>query len=803
MELLAPAGDFDCLKAAVQNGADSVYFGASSFSARAFANNFDNEALEMAINYAKLRNVKTHLTLNTLITDNEFEDAIKLAEHAYNCGIDAIIVQDFGLARYLINNFPDLDVHGSTQMTIHNLECVQTLEKFGFKRAVLSRELSIPEIYDICHKTNIETEVFIHGALCLSYSGQCLMSSMIGGRSGNRGKCAQPCRLPYKVKDIDSSFKYLMSPKDLCGLEFIPNLIDAGVTCFKIEGRMKKPEYVATVTRIYRKYIDKYMNKEEYEIEQKDIDHLLQVFNRGGFSSGHLRNSPNTDFVYPEKPNNAGIYIGNISNYSPNKGHVSFTLKNKISVGDIVSFDNDHKKYTISELMKDGLNIASADKDEKVTIGRMKGKISIGSKIYKLTSKSLSSNANSSFTNAENKKTLLNANITIKEGEPIILKVSTINSNNSIYNNITVTEKSESMPVQAINKPLDIDRIIIQLKKTSNTQFEFNDINVQMDSNLFIPNISIINELRRQALGNIETIAMQKFKKNLDINYSPTEVIAPQVTKKEISICFNILNETLDYSKLKNFNNAYIPLRYFYNNKYFDIINMISKKSDIYVYMPIIIRGNYKNLLANYLKSAIENFDVKGIVFSNIGNVEYLKFVNKQYGNKLKLIANYTLNVFNENTIKELLDYNIDLISISPELNKSNILSLCNSYGDKLEVFAYGKLPVMNTNYCFLGKSNKCYPNCDKKCFDTSKKYTLVDRLGFEFRFLPDNIQTVTTVFNSRITSIETKDFNAKSCRLNILDENIDEINKVIDTVSKGNRLEGSTYTNGNLNREI
>ena len=803
MELLAPAGDFDCLKAAVQNGADSVYFGASSFSARAFANNFDNEALEMAINYAKLRNVKTHLTLNTLITDNEFEDAIKLAEHAYNCGIDAIIVQDFGLARYLINNFPDLDVHGSTQMTIHNLECVQTLEKFGFKRAVLSRELSIPEIYDICHKTNIETEVFIHGALCLSYSGQCLMSSMIGGRSGNRGKCAQPCRLPYKVKDIDSSFKYLMSPKDLCGLEFIPNLIDAGVTCFKIEGRMKKPEYVATVTRIYRKYIDKYMNKKEYEIEQKDIDDLLQVFNRGGFSSGHLRNSPNTDFVYPEKPNNAGIYIGNISNYSPNKGHVSFTLKNKISVGDIVSFDNDHKKYTISELMKDGLNIASADKDEKVTIGRMKGKISIGSKIYKLTSKSLSSNANSSFTNAENKKTLLNANITIKEGEPIILKVSTINSNNSIYNNITVTEKSESMPVQAINKPLDIDRIIIQLKKTSNTQFEFNDINVQMDSNLFIPNISIINELRRQALGNIETIAMQKFKKNLDINYSPTEVIAPQVTKKEISICFNILNETLDYSKLKNFNNAYIPLRYFYNNKYFDIINMISKKSDIYVYMPIIIRGNYKNLLANYLKSAIENFDVKGIVFSNIGNVEYLKFVNKQYGNKLKLIANYTLNVFNENTIKELLDYNIDLISISPELNKSNILSLCNSYGDKLEVFAYGKLPVMNTNYCFLGKSNKCYPNCDKKCFDTSKKYTLVDRLGFEFRFIPDNIQTVTTVFNSRITSIETKDFNLKSCRLNILDENIDEINKVIDTVSKGDRLEGNMYTNGNLNREI
>ena len=445
--------------------------------------------------------------------------------------------------------------------------------------------------------------------------------------------------------------------------------------------------------------------------------------------------------------------------------------------------------------MKDGLNLSSANKGDKVTIGRMKGKISIGAKIYKLTSKNLFSTANSSFTNTENIKTYLNANITLKEGEPIVLKVSTINDNDSIYNNITVTEKSENSPV--------IERIITQLKKTSNTQFEFNDINVQLDSNLFIPNISIINELRRQALANIETCAMQKFKRNLNIKYSPTNSIAPQVTQKDISVCFNILDETLDYAKLTNFSKAYIPLKYFYNNKYFDIINTIAKKADIYVYMPIIIRGNYKNLLANYLRSTLENFNVKGIVFSNIGNVEYLKFIKEQYDNKLKLIANYTLNVFNDNTIKELLDYDIDLIEFSPELNKTNISSLCDSYGNNLEVFAYGKLPVMNTNYCFLGKSNKCYPNCDKKCFDTSKKYALIDRLGFEFRFIPDNIQTITTVFNSRITSIETKDFNVKSCRINILDENIDEINKVITTVSKGNRLEGNMYTNGNLNREI
>jgi len=257
LELLSPVGDFECLKAAVQNGADSVYFGANNFSARAFANNFDYETLQMAIDYAKLRNVKTHLTLNTLITNDEFKSAVDLANFAYNSGIDAIIVQDLGLALYLIKNFPGLDVHASTQMTIHNLECAQTMQKLGFKRAVLARELSIPEIYDICKNTNIEIETFIHGALCLSYSGQCLMSSIIGGRSGNRGKCAQPCRLPYKVKGYDNSLNYLLSPKDLCGLEFIPDLIKAGVSCLKIEGRMKSPEYVATVTRIYRKYIDK------------------------------------------------------------------------------------------------------------------------------------------------------------------------------------------------------------------------------------------------------------------------------------------------------------------------------------------------------------------------------------------------------------------------------------------------------------------------------------------------------------------------------------------------------------------
>ena len=230
VELLIPVGDFDCLVAAVQNGADTVYFGASMFNARNSATNFDIDTLEQAIDYAKLRNVKTNLTLNTLIKDNEFEAALNIKKKAYEYGIDAIIVQDLGLAMYLINHMPDLPIHASTQMTVHNLEGVLQLENLGFKRVVLSRELSADEIEYICQNSNVEIEAFIHGALCISYSGQCLLSSSIGGRSGNRGKCAQPCRLPYEL--LDSANKvvdkgYLLSSRDLCGIEYMPKLVNA------------------------------------------------------------------------------------------------------------------------------------------------------------------------------------------------------------------------------------------------------------------------------------------------------------------------------------------------------------------------------------------------------------------------------------------------------------------------------------------------------------------------------------------------------------------------------------------------
>ncbi len=370
VELLSPAGDFDCVRAAVQNGANAIYLGASSFSARASAKNFALDELKNVIDYAHIRNVKVHLALNTLIKNDEFCDAIHIAEKAYEFGVDAILVQDLGLAVSLINSFPKLPIHASTQMTTHNLGGVKVLERLGAKRVVLSRELSLTEIEYICRNSNIEIETFIHGALCISYSGQCLFSSMVGGRSANRGKCAQACRLPYQLlqdeKVVDSG--YLLSPRDLCGLDFLPALIEAGVTSFKIEGRLKSPEYVATVTRIYRKYIDLYFSSNPYEVNMKDRKDLLQVFNRGNFSSGHLDIKPNLNFVFKEKQNNMGIYVGNVANYNSKKGHVTLNLNDFLAVGDSITFENEPTKYRVSELMFQNKNLPFACDNEIITI---------------------------------------------------------------------------------------------------------------------------------------------------------------------------------------------------------------------------------------------------------------------------------------------------------------------------------------------------------------------------------------------------------------------------------------------------
>ena len=719
IDLLSPVGDFDCLKAAVQNGANSVYFGADLFSARAFAHNFNLDELKNAIEYAKLRGVKTNLTLNTLLKDDEFDKAINLAIKAYEFGIDAIIVQDLGLAMKLISLIPDLPIHASTQMTIHNLNGALELQKLGFKRVVLSRELSIDEINHICKNTKLETECFIHGALCISYSGQCLFSSLIGGRSGNRGKCAGPCRLPYELYENEKKINsgYLLSTRDLCGLDYIPDLINSGVKCLKIEGRMKSPEYVAIVTRIYRKYIDLALSKNEYTIDKNDRKMLIQVFNRGMSSSGHFDDEPNKDLVFKEKPSNMGIYLGKVEKYNKNKGHITLTLKDSISTGDTISLEKETGSYTVSELMSNNKNITDNKIGQTVTIGRMKGNINPGNKIYKLSSKQLSNFAKETY-KSENRKVHLNCIVTIKKGLPISIEILN-HSNLLVYKDLDMTYTSNYIPEEAKNKPLDIQTVINQISKTSSTPYVFDKINVNLDDNVFLPKLSILNELRRNALENVESFAISKIHRNaenFDINtkdykdciidnmrnFANQKNINNRNNTYNLSLLLNTINIDYDYSKLDKVDKIYIPLKYFSIKKYENILKTIRKKADLYIYMPTIVKGNYKNLFFSNVENAIKKYSIQGFVISNICNIMLLNSIFNDLNKYFKIISNYTFNVFNKYTVLELKKLGISTYTLSPELDKDTIFDLSNYNYLKKELIVYGKTPVLNMNYCLL-----------------------------------------------------------------------------------------------------
>lgn len=848
IDLLSPVGNFDSLKAAVQNGANSVYFGADLFSARAYASNFNTEELEQAIIYAKTRGVKTNLTLNTLVTDDEFNNAFELAKKAYEFGIDAIIVQDLGLAKQLNKNFPDLDIHASTQMTVHNLQGVLKLQELGFKRVVLSRELSLQEIEYICKNSNIEIECFIHGALCISYSGQCLFSSMVGGRSGNRGKCAQPCRLPYKLLENDTEIDkgFLLSTRDLCGLDFIPNLIKAGVTCLKIEGRMKSPEYVATVTRIYRKYIDiaekiiyentslvnddteKIDNQitnnfSEYKVDETDRKILLQSFNRGMSSNGHLANEPNKNLIFKEKPNNMGLFLGKVEKYNKNKGYITVKLQEPIEIGDTISLEKETGSYNVSELMDKNKNIKEPSIGQTVTIGRMKGNINLGDKIYKLSSKKLNLIAQNSI-NGEHRKIPLNCSITIKHNEPLQINITPAFSENdtlndvSIYSNMNITYTSDIIPETAENRPLEREKVIEQINKTNNSIFYFKNINIDLDNNIFLTKFSAtLNDLRRKSLDLAYEFAISNIKRTSNANISndyddinsKSNVDNSSIFKeKNISVLLNILNTDFNYTDLTGFDNVYIPLKYFSIKKYSKIITDLQNKFNIYIYMPTIIRANYRNLFFANIENTIKTYKIKGFIISNISNLRLLeKVVNKS---NFEIIANYTFNIFNLYSVNELKNLGLNKFTISPESTKEIIDNLCNSTVENnnferylpSELIVYGKTPLMNMNYCVLGKTNKCYPTCDSKCM-SENSYYLKDRLNMKFRILFDNIQTVSTIYNCKTTSISADCFNTDCLRIDILDESIDEINNIVCTVKNNERFEGKEFTNGNLNRSI
>lgn len=783
IELLSPAGDFECLVSAVQNGANAVYFGLDKFNARVNGRNFEDEELVKAIKYAKLRNVKTHLTLNILIKNKEFEEALKLVEFAYNSGIDAVIVQDLGLAKKIMKLFPKLEVHSSTQMTIYNLDGVKEIEKLGYSRCVLARELSIEEIKNICKNTNIEIEVFIHGALCICYSGQCLMSSLIGGRSGNRGRCAGTCRLPYSLlKDGQEQEKgYLLSSKDVCTLDILPELIEAGVKSFKIEGRMKSKEYVGIVTSIYRKYIDLAESNQEYVVDKKDREMLMQIFNRGGFSTGYLKGKLGKNMMYTKRPNHIGTLLGEVISYNPNKGHVKIKLCKELDLGDSIAIGDSSCKT--SELMQKNNNIKTAKADDIVTIGRIKGKIKPKDKVYKTVSIKLNQEMDQKI-GKENIKRKVNCNIELKQDETIKLELQDIDTN------ISVKLEGDSVVKKADNAGITSKRIEEQLSKTGNTIFKIENINIKMDESIIVP-ISSLNEIRRRGLEELEHKLLESFKReqvNLKLEIKEEEFIPKKEVK--VTLCLNKISKEIDYTNLKNVDNVYIPFKYFLDEDLKESIENISKKFSTYILLPAITKLNYEKLLYNNLPKIAER--VEGIVISNLSQIYEIE---KLGINGKKIVANYTMNIENNFTVEELKKLGVCKYIVPPEAEKETIRGLTENI--EKETIVYGRTLLMTTEYCTIGTLKNCPAMCQKG------RYTLKDRMGFEFPIYTDRINCNNLIYNSKITSISYKDLQTDSIKIDILEETREEIQRIIDIQKRGERLEGQDYTNGNLNREI
>ena len=390
-EILAPAGTKEAFIAAVEAGADAVYVGGTLFNARMNASNFNMEEMKQAADFAHKRGVALYVTVNTLIQQQELADALDYCGKLYEIGVDALIVQDTGLALLLKESYPDFPLHLSTQGTVYNAEGVRFAEKQGFERVVLARELTIDEIREITQETKTEIEVFVHGALCMCYSGQCQMSRFIGGRSGNRGECAQPCRLPYRAFDekgrLIEDMKYPLSPADLCLVERIGDLVEAGVTSLKIEGRMKSPEYVAQVVSIYRKYLDLFFEKGVCSVDEQDMERLKQIFNRGGFTEGFFGNRRGRKYLSGNIPKHRGLLIGKVVNPQAGRDLVDVQIdsafKEQFIIGDGVEIQgrNGRAGNLVTYFKPINKNL--------VRIGDIKGAkkvISKGDPLYRITS---------------------------------------------------------------------------------------------------------------------------------------------------------------------------------------------------------------------------------------------------------------------------------------------------------------------------------------------------------------------------------------------------------------------------------
>lgn len=708
VELLAPAGDFSCLKAAIEAGCDAVYIGGKLFGARAFSSNFTDDEIIKAINYAHLFGVKVYVTTNTLIYDKEVERFLEYISFLHKNNVDAVIIQDLGMLDLVRQTFPNLEVHASTQMHIHNLDGASFMEKLGVKRVVLARETSISKIKEIKEKTNIDIEIFIHGALCVSYSGQCLMSSLIGNRSGNRGTCAGSCRQSYSIVDENNNIilnnKYPLSMKDLCSLENLKTLLDIGVTSLKIEGRMKSSSYVYTVVKLYRLAIDSYYKNNNIYIDEKELYNLKKIFNRE-FTKGFLFDEENNKVINMKRPNHQGVEIGKVINYKNNVATIK--LNDEININDglrIVGKKdigvNVNNFYINSKLVK------TAKKGDIITI-KVNDKVEKDDKVLLTLDSKLNEEINN-IISSNQRKVLVKAKFIAKEDKQITFELT------DFINKVVVI--SENKVTKALNKPITKEEIKEKLNKIKDTVYKYESLDIEIDDNIFIP-LNIINDLKRKAFEELNNKRLYK------IPYKRCEY------KRNVK----------SYPKEKLLN-----ILIFKDEN----IDSLKKKYD-YIYSSNNI-DNTILLLPRVIDKYKENYN-KDVLVGDIG------YFNKHKG----CITDTSFNVVNSYTVAFLHSLGAKRVTLSYELTKKQIEILINAYEERYKAHPNLELVVEGYEEVMISKFSL------NKYFNNDKLY-LKDRFNNLYKIKEkDNLMIIYNYKKRKDFNLSYYDIGINSLRIN------------------------------------
>lgn len=799
VEILAPAGSMECLKAAIAAGADAVYTGGALFGARAYAHNLTEEELLEAIDYVHLHGRRLYLTVNTLIKDREMEKQMyDYLLPYYRQGLDAVIVQDIGLFRFIRKHFPDLPIHASTQMTLTGVDGAKFLEKEGAQRIVTSRELSMAEVKKIADETELEIESFVHGALCYCYSGQCLFSSFIGGRSGNRGQCAQPCRLLYQTPEAKRP-QYLLSLKDICTLELIPEMIESGIYSFKIEGRMKKPEYAAAVAFQYRKYADLYLKYYEecpagedpaayamkkYRVCEEDRQMLLDLYNRGGFHTGYYHTQNGREMVSLNRPNHAGVPAVKVL---AKKGRtVTAKAMTDLSPQDIIELPMRRGRekadnYTCKDAVRKGMNVqipVFADTPFK------------RDEIWMRTRNSaLIERLHEEFVNGKIKERICGT-FRLYPQEAATLTVKCRDAE------ITVTgEKAQ----EALSQPMSRERIEKQLRKTGNTEFEFSFLKAEIGEKVFLP-MQSLNELRREALETLEKVICEKYRRSGEVK-EPEENKTELLMEEEVLSGWTASVRTAEQMEVileeEAIGRIYVDCtmfpRIWEKDSYVEWITKVhAAGKEIYLVMPYIFRERTrKQYEAAYNRIFGAGWD--GILIANYESFAFLK----EHGYTGRIMTDYNLYEFNQESRKFWKEKGVFEFTAPVELTERELQDLRVKDG---EVIVYGYLPMMI--------SAGCIQKTTRGCLKKSGQTTITDRYRNPFvvknecdycynilynyvpLYLGDRMEEVYQIGPGRI-------------RLMFTTERQQEVRQILSAYFEGKELPEGTYTRGHWKRGI